>query len=276
MRQENFLKKWVIFDLDNCLADDEWRLKLIDWSQTDTDKRYADYHAHCGADKAGNLHLLAEYRNRSYGIVFMTARPCSVELQTRQWIENVLLLDRQHYSLLMRNGGDRRSSVDVKAEQLDWLLDPNCHYGPRCTNDILCAYDDRQDICDMYIARGIEAHCVALHNQCAVTPPMQLNHKPWELPMTGAAAVLLEGAKTFAARNAVYGSNYKMVAPLMRTLFPQGVPSELVVTDQFHLFELMLVKLSRFAISNLTHQDSVHDLMVYAAMVESIIKEQQQ
>jgi hypothetical protein len=271
MKQE---KKWVIFDLDNCLADDEWRLKFIRWSQTDTDKRYADYHINCGADKPGNLHLLAAYRNPHHGIVFMTARPCMVESHTRAWIENVLLLPREHYTLLMRNDGDRRSSVDVKAEQLRHLLDPNCNYGPKSADDILCAYDDRQDICDMYKANGIVAHCVALHNQCAVTPPMRLNHKPWEVPMTGAAAVLMEGAKTFAERNAVYGSNYKMVAPLMRTLFPQGVPSELVVTDQFHLFELMLVKLSRFAISNLTHQDSVHDLMVYAAMVESIIKEQ--
>jgi hypothetical protein len=33
------------------------------------------------------------------------------------------------------------------------------------------------------------------------------------------------------------------------------------------------VKLTRFANSNLTHRDSIHDAMVYAAMVEHCVKE---
>lgn len=91
-----------------------------------------------------------------------------------------------------------------------------------------------------------------------------------------AADILDEMAGTFRERNRVYGSNFKMVAPLMKTLFPNGVPPELVVSDKFHLFELMLVKISRFAISNLSHQDSIHDCGVYAAMVEACILEEQQ
>jgi hypothetical protein len=78
-------------------------------------------------------------------------------------------------------------------------------------------------------------------------------------------------ADTFRKRNAVYGDNYKMVAQLVKVLFPKGVSSELVVTDQWHLFELILVKLSRFAISELKHIDSVHDTAVYCAMIQSII-----
>ena len=86
------------------------------------------------------------------------------------------------------------------------------------------------------------------------------------------AGEVLDGmAATFRQRNAVYGDNYKMVAPLVRALFPHGVPPELVVTDQWHLLELKLVKLSRFAISGLTHVDSIHDDGVYSAMIESII-----
>lgn len=87
-----------------------------------------------------------------------------------------------------------------------------------------------------------------------------------------AADVLQDMANTFRERNEVYGSNYEMVAPMMAVLFPDGVPSELVTRHQFHLFELILVKLSRFAISGLTHQDSIHDLAVYGAMIESILK----
>ena len=92
---------------------------------------------------------------------------------------------------------------------------------------------------------------------------------------TSAADILDDMAQTFRERNAVYGSNYKMVAPLMATLFPAGVPPELVVTNKFHLFELILVKLSRFAISGLNHTDSIHDCGVYAAMVEACIYEEQ-
>ena len=94
-------------------------------------------------------------------------------------------------------------------------------------------------------------------------------------PVRTAADILDSMAETFRERNKVYGSNYKMVAPLVRALFPNGVPPDLVVTHQWHLFELKLVKLSRFAISNLTHVDSIHDDGVYSAMIESIITNQE-
>jgi len=92
--------------------------------------------------------------------------------------------------------------------------------------------------------------------------------------MKNAADILTEMATAFRERNAVYGDNYKMVAKLVAVLFPNGVPSELVVTDQWHLFELKLVKISRFAISGLMHQDSIHDDGVYSAMIEAIILQQ--
>ena len=86
-----------------------------------------------------------------------------------------------------------------------------------------------------------------------------------------AADILESMAFTFRERNKTYGSNYKMVGPLIKVLFPDGVPSWLVETHRWHLFELMLVKLSRFAISELRHEDSIHDAGVYAAMIESIL-----
>jgi hypothetical protein len=88
-----------------------------------------------------------------------------------------------------------------------------------------------------------------------------------------AADVLQQMANTYRERNAVYGDNFRMVGPMMRILFPNGVPASVVHSDQFHLFELILVKLSRFAISNLQHKDSIHDAAVYAAMIEGIINE---
>lgn len=88
-----------------------------------------------------------------------------------------------------------------------------------------------------------------------------------------ASDILAFGAKTYAERNKVYGENYRMVAPIMKVLFPYGVPPEVIHSDKWHLFELLVVKLTRFATSKLEHQDSIHDAMVYAAMIEASIKE---
>lgn len=88
-----------------------------------------------------------------------------------------------------------------------------------------------------------------------------------------AGEILRAMGKTFDERNAAYGNNYKMVGPMMAILFPGGVPTSIVHGDAFHLFELILVKLSRFAISGMTHDDSIHDAGVYCAMVEMILKE---
>ncbi len=95
--------------------------------------------------------------------------------------------------------------------------------------------------------------------------------------MKTAADILAEMAETYRERNKVYGDNYKRVGDVMSALFPEGVM--LVTPEDFnvwHLFELMVVKMTRFANSSLTHEDSIHDLAVYAAMVESLIRKEKQ
>ena len=85
--------------------------------------------------------------------------------------------------------------------------------------------------------------------------------------------ILKKAAQTFHERNAVYKDNANNVANVMGALFPNGVV--LKTPDDFnrwHLFELLIVKLTRFANSGLLHKDSIHDAMVYAAMVESLIE----
>lgn len=93
--------------------------------------------------------------------------------------------------------------------------------------------------------------------------------------MTNAADILESMAATFRERNAVYGGNWNAVPKLVAALFPKGVPPELVVSTNWHLFEMILNKLSRFANSNLEHRDSIHDIGVYAAIMESIIINEQ-
>jgi hypothetical protein len=108
----------------------------------------------------------------------------------------------------------------------------------------------------------------------------QCKQKPSLTPQTAALGVpeILEGmAKTFRDRNAVYGDNWRMVGQLMAVMFPNGVVlKDAQDYDVWHLFELQIVKLSRFAISGRTHIDSQHDMSVYGAMIEAILKQQQE
>ena len=95
--------------------------------------------------------------------------------------------------------------------------------------------------------------------------------------MTTAADILAEMADTYRERNKVYGDNYKRVGAVMAAMFPNGV--DLFTEEDYnvwHLFELIVVKLTQFANSGLTHEDSIHDAAVYAAMVESLIRKEKQ
>lgn len=87
--------------------------------------------------------------------------------------------------------------------------------------------------------------------------------------------VLCAMAKTFEARNDTYGDNWRVVGQVMAALHPgRGVSlADSADHELFHLWSLLIVKITRFAASNLSHIDSMHDAAVYAAMIESILQE---
>jgi hypothetical protein len=89
-----------------------------------------------------------------------------------------------------------------------------------------------------------------------------------------AGDVLKEALSTFESRNAQYKHNADKVGKVMEALFPEG--QNLYSAKAFHkwhLFELMVVKLTRFVNSEMTHVDSIRDLVVYGAMIEALIHE---
>lgn len=272
----------VIFDLDNCVSDDSRRIPLIDWSQATPEQRYAKYHDMCHLDDPANVQLVQANASAGHAIVFMTARPVTVRAKTEAWIQTLLGVKR--FTLMMRNVGDHRKSVEVKRDML--LALPEYDMSIDC---VAIAYDDRQDVLDMYASYGIKTQLLKIHDVCAYTPPAAPAQEPVfnvlerraappkKAPYTAvtAASILDEMAKTFRERNVVYGDNYKMVGKIMAVLFPNGAPPELLHNEQFHLVELIIVKLSRYAISGLSHQDSIRDMGVYCAMCESILNQSQ-
>lgn len=153
---------YIILDLDNCISDDRWRIPMIRWEREDLTLRYQLYHALCWADEPGNTDL---FRNQKYGIIIMTARPDTVGDRTELWLEENGI---RWETLLMRPKDEHGMSARVKQNQL--LSLPT--FGIPL-HDIACAYDDRPDVVAMYRSNGIRAEVRAIHNVCAMTPPVE-------------------------------------------------------------------------------------------------------
>lgn len=257
--------KYVIFDLDNCLSDDRARIPLIDWTQNDPGKRYAAYHSNVGEDPVGNYDLFCA-ATKDCTPIFLTARPhtvgkIDVQAETLRWIENNL--GYEHPILLMRNEGDHRPSVDLKCMQLNYLSDWNV-----TLQDVACAYDDREDVVAMYANAGILAEVLAIHSIDACLPPAKAKRAP---------DFLEAGAETFRQRNAVYGDTYLEFGRMCAAIFPDGIhvkANDVAGFNRLGVFVQALSKIARYAANANKggHQDSAHDLMVYAAMPEEVTR----
>ena len=90
-----------------------------------------------------------------------------------------------------------------------------------------------------------------------------------------AAKILEEMAETFRERNKVYGDNYKTVGEVMVALFPKGVTlSTEKEWNRFGIVNMIVAKMTRYAENwPKSHEDSVHDLGVYAFMLQSLDNE---
>lgn len=264
------IKSVVMFDLDGCVSDDTWRQHLLPPPGTKGNEPYKAYHEECNKDPllpSGSA-ILRDHIKQGHIILFCTARPITVGERTAEWVAANFGLTPQDFSILMRQAGDERGSVDLKAEFADFIIKNSKSNG----SPIVAAYDDREDIVEMYRSKGLNA---AVLDRNGIRPQQQQASAPEPLPSTEgskAAMILAESASTFESRNAVYKDNAVNVGAVMRGFFPNGI--QLTTAEDhriYHLFELLVVKLTRFANSGLTHQDSIHDAIIYGAMVEDLV-----
>lgn len=153
----------IILDLDNCIADDAWRIRYINWSFEDPLSRYHNYHLLAGFDRVGNQELFV---NTPHDIVVFTARPIMYQAITEEWLRRAGIVPAV---LMMRDNNDHQHSRELKRQMLLTLLDNT----PLTISDIAGAYDDRQDVIDMYTGLGVAAHLRFIHDQCAYTNPNQ-------------------------------------------------------------------------------------------------------
>lgn len=266
-------RKVALFDLDGCVSDDRWRRHLLPAVPKEgvaDQSAYDSYNDVLDRDPVlphGSA-VLRRHIADGHIIFFTTGRPIAFAEKTANWIKtNFNITIENDFSILLRNAGDTRDSVTVKKDFAEFVL--------KNGRPVVAAYDDRQDIVDMYRSFGINA-CVL--NEEGIAEPVQQSGPPpaiEAIPAGSAADILQQAAATFMQRNAQYKDNAVNVGNVMKALFPNGVAIRSADDHHlYHLFELIVIKLTRFTNSGLTHQDSIHDLAIYAAMVETLVAKQ--
>lgn len=147
--------KYIVLDLDNTIFDDLHRYEKIDWQHPDNFWRFHPYHELAFKDECKNKHLFLEAKEE---IIVITARPEYYRDTTNNSLKQHGITPRL---MMMRQPDETRGSAVLKSELLDqalaWLEAKPC--------DITCAYDDRQDVVDMYLAKGVRAERAFINDE---------------------------------------------------------------------------------------------------------------
>ncbi|HEX8183774.1 MAG TPA: hypothetical protein VF747_03460 [Blastocatellia bacterium] len=144
-------RKIVIFDLDGTLALCDHRRHFVQGKGSKATKEdWRNFYAAC-VDDEPNLPVIAMNQalcRSGYLIAIFSGRSSEVENQTREWIERHGI--RHHY-FFVRPEGDYTPDEKLKEQ---WLAE----IGPE---KILCVFDDRQKVVDMWRSKGITCFQVA-------------------------------------------------------------------------------------------------------------------
>jgi len=156
------MKHVIICDIDGTIADVRHRLHYIQ-NEDGTKKKKPDwdaFHAACVDDKPflDVIRVVDALRIGTCGcgygrldLYFLSGRNDVARKQTEKWLDDH---EFPHYkALVMRKAGDRRPDTEIKLEMIRQLgLTPN---------DVLCIFDDRQCVVDMWRANGYRVMQVA-------------------------------------------------------------------------------------------------------------------
>lgn len=151
--------KFILLDLDNTIADDGWRIPYINWDVSDPFTRYHDYHCLSAFDTVGNKHIVNVEGTMQ---IIMTARPKMYERLTREWLARNGI---KFGMLMMRPNDNFENSVKLKKGFLDSLVEIY-----KVDKSRMLAYDDRQDVIDMYGLNGVKAELISIHSNNAYKP----------------------------------------------------------------------------------------------------------
>lgn len=146
--------KVVIFDLDGTLALNKHRFHFIDKSSGKPD--WDSYFLACDRDKANAavIEMARSLKGSGHRIHIFSARGKIAYQQTIDWLDKHSV---PYDDLTMRDVGDFTPDEDLKKQ---WLLDKYPNY----KEDIICVFDDRDKVVNMWRSLGLSCFQVAPGN----------------------------------------------------------------------------------------------------------------
>lgn len=149
----------VIADLDGTIALIEHRRHWLDKDQhteLSTDDRWRNFFADCANDQPNEpvIETLRALEGNSYHIIIFSGRSNEVRTETEAWLSEHFRTNGGgpiHDEIKMRNAGDFTPDEELK---LQWLGDYD-------KSEILCVFDDRRKVVDMWRAQGLTVFQVA-------------------------------------------------------------------------------------------------------------------
>lgn len=154
------MSKVVIWDLDNCLADDLWRVPLIDWHLRG-DERYARYGENCDQDTLHNLDKF-EFMCKLGTPVVITGRTELLRAPTLRWTAQLGINPR---NVLMRPLGVRTPAAQLKLNMLRQRF---------FSHQVVAAFDDLPDVVAAYRSFGIASTQLIINELHHYEEPKQL------------------------------------------------------------------------------------------------------
>lgn len=143
-----------IFDLDGTVADLSHRLRFIKQAPKD----WAAFYAACSDDEVIEevAYFARLLHDCGHKVFFVTGRSDVCEERTQDWLRNNFI---PFTSVYMRAEGDHRPDTIVKAELVDDLMTDWREYGKPAG-----IFEDRQQVVDMYRAKGLRVFQVSVGN----------------------------------------------------------------------------------------------------------------
>lgn len=170
-------KNVLVFDLDNCLFEDESRMHLIKGGNAHGDLTnlpecavaanmlWADYHRaglYADAYHTDFFHSEVEaLPRRNSMVIFLTARPEMFKTITVAALERAGFASVPRWALLMRSNTCLESSPVMKPRMLsDWLRNNGMSL-----DHVACVFDDRRDVLAAFRALGVNAQLLAIKDR---------------------------------------------------------------------------------------------------------------
>lgn len=152
------IKNIVVFNLDGTLADNSHRQHLVQRPQPE----WEEFHLACVRDLPILSTVIAFqlYESAGYRPIITSGRSEIARFDTEHWIRTHLLSPRSKFrmdrDLFMRPREDFRPDHELKR---GWLNPSIKNHIPK--KYVLCVYDDRKSVVDMWRSEGLQCFQVA-------------------------------------------------------------------------------------------------------------------